>query len=138
MTASIHSSTHQFTAPDLDCSWVLPPMGACTLSAPAGGVLHVRGGRVWATFDGPHAGPANDWGDRVLQAGERLALRSGEQLVLEVYGDASGSAASLCWEPALQTTAKPAGSGWRRHLAALGRLASGRGTRALAWAHRLG
>ena len=129
---------HQSSQPRADCGWTLPPMGARTLSAPTGGVLHVRSGRVWATLDGPHAGPANDWGDRVLHAGQRLSLHAGERVVLEGYGDADARPAELCWEPGSGARPGAGGQPWQRPLAALRRLATPRRAHALAWAGRLG
>jgi hypothetical protein len=54
---------------------------------------------VWATVDGPHQGPANDWGDVVLHSGEQLQLLPGQQVVVEVYGEAVNEAAFFSWEP---------------------------------------
>ena len=57
-------------------------------------------GEVWATLDGPHQGPANDWGDRVLHRGDQLQLMPGQHVVLEVFGVAANEPAYLCWAPA--------------------------------------
>lgn len=54
--------------------------------------LYVTQGRVWVTLDGPHCGAANNLGDVVLQAGERLTLQRGQGLVVESWGDAKHSA----------------------------------------------
>lgn len=66
-------------------SWVLPAGQAITLDIPDESALRVTQGRVWATLDGPHQGPANDLGDVVLAAGERLALHPGQRLVIEPW-----------------------------------------------------
>lgn len=66
-------------------SWVLPPGQAVTLQSADDSALQVTQGRIWATLDGPHSGPANDLGDVVLQAGERLALRAGQRVVIEAF-----------------------------------------------------
>lgn len=123
--------------------WRLPPDRALTLRPDVAGVLQVSQGRVWVTTDGPHQGPANDWGDRVLQRGEQLQLQPGQQVVLEAYGDAVNAPAFFCWEPAEThpaTAAAPTLSGgWRlaRAVARLGELLSwlvpGRGRVLCGW-----
>ena len=80
-------------------SWKLQPTLALTLGSEAGGLLVVEGGNVWATLDGPHQGPANDWGDRVLHRGDQLQLMPGQHVVLEVFGAAANEAAYVCWAP---------------------------------------
>ncbi len=57
--------------------------------------LQVSQGRIWATLDGPHAGPANDWGDLVLQAGDRLQVRAGQRVVIEAWSTHAGEPASI-------------------------------------------
>ena len=66
-------------------SWVLPAGHAVTLDVPDASALAITQGRVWATFDGPHQGPANDLGDVVLSAGERISLRAGQRVVIEPW-----------------------------------------------------
>ncbi len=79
--------------------WKLVPDRALTLRADTAGVLRVSQGRVWVTADGPHQGPANDWGDMVLHSGEQLLLQPGRQVVVEAYGEAVNQAAFFSWEP---------------------------------------
>ena len=79
--------------------WKLVPDRALTLRADTAGVLRVSQGRVWVTADGPHQGPANDWGDVVLRSGEQLLLQPGRQVVVEAYGEAVNQAAFFSWEP---------------------------------------
>lgn len=64
-------------------TWKLAPGRAVTLRPREDGELRVAHGRVWVTFDGPHAGPLNDLGDQVLGAGEQLRVRAGRRVVLE-------------------------------------------------------
>ena len=78
-------------------TWVLPPRQALTLQPARDGVLRVARGELWATFDGPHPGPANDRGDRFLRSGDSLELRSGERLVIEPTQAAT--AARFTWDP---------------------------------------
>ncbi|MBP6852978.1 MAG: DUF2917 domain-containing protein [Rhodoferax sp.] len=80
--------------------WKLVPERAVTLHPDGAGILRISGGRVWATVDGPHHGPANDWGDVVLRSGEQLQLLPGQQVVVEAYGEAVNEPAYFSWEPA--------------------------------------
>ena len=82
----------------------LQPARALTLGSESGGLLVVECGEVWATLDGPHQGPANDWGDRLLHRGDQLQLMPGQHVVLEVYGTAANEPAFLCWAPAANNT----------------------------------
>ena len=82
-------------------NWKLQPTQALTVGSDRGGLLVVECGQVWATLDGPHQGPANDWGDRVLHRGDQLQLMPGQHVVLEVFGAAANEPAYLCWAPAL-------------------------------------
>lgn len=84
--------------------WRLSPGHALTVRSARAGLVRVVRGGVWATFDGPHAGPGNDRGDYVLEAGEMIMLRPGERLVLEPAGTAQE--AQLEWRP----VADPAGA----------------------------
>jgi hypothetical protein len=86
------------TASQLPGTWKLAAGRAITLQPREAGLLRVAHGRVWATFDGPHAGPRNDLGDHVLGAGERLVLRADQRLVIEAgTGEAP---AYFSWDPA--------------------------------------
>ncbi len=87
-------------------SWTLPLTRAVTLGAASGGFLKVAQGTVWATLDGPHQGPANDWGDLVLRCGTRIHLMAGQHVVLEPYQNAANEATRFSWEP----DARPSGS----------------------------
>jgi hypothetical protein len=85
-------------APQLPGTWKLAAGRAITLAPREAGVLRVAHGRVWATFDGPHAGPRNNLGDHILGAGERLLLRADQRLVIE--GWMGESPAFFSWDPA--------------------------------------
>lgn len=76
--------------------WKLAAGRAVTLRPTARGDLRIAQGRVWATLDGPHARRA---GDLFLEAGETLALRAGQRVVLEPYGAAGPCAAAFDWVP---------------------------------------
>ncbi len=80
-------------------SWSLPSSRAIKLGAASSGYLRVAQGTVWATLDGPHHGPANDWGDLVLGCGTRIHLTAGQQVVLESYQSAANEPARFSWEP---------------------------------------
>lgn len=87
-------------------AWRVAPGQALTLKSAHGGRMRVASGGLWATFDGPHAGPANDRGDHLLQAGEMIALRPGERLVVEPANRSAG--AYIEWEPAAAPGRPPA------------------------------
>src|SRR4051812_23003445 len=96
----------QPSAPALPGTWKLAAGRAITLEPREAGVLRVAHGQVWATYDGPHSGPLNDFGDRVISVGERLPLRPGQRLVVEAWtGD---SPAYFSWDPLPQRVAVPA------------------------------
>lgn len=90
--------------------WKLVPAQACTLRPEETGILRVAHGKVWATLAGPHSGPANDWGDVVLDSGQEITLSPGQQLVVEPLGDAVNEPAFFSWEPR-QPTAQPVAAG---------------------------
>jgi len=79
-------------------TWRLLPGQAVTLQPAAAGVLRVDSGALWATGDGPHAGPPDAIGDRLLGAGQALRLRAGERLVVEPVG--RDAPARFDWQPA--------------------------------------
>ena len=64
-------------------AWELPAGRAVTLRPREPGQFGIAYGSVWVTHDGPHHGPLNALGDRVLQPGEKMALRRGQRLVIE-------------------------------------------------------
>ena len=77
--------------------WQLAAGRAVTLRPHEAGVLRISQGRVWATVDGPRRGPANNLGDHVLGAGQQLAVRAGQRLVLESW-DAADTPAWFRWD----------------------------------------
>jgi hypothetical protein len=87
------------TAAALGGCWKLASGHAMTLEPRQGGVLRINAGQVWATLDGPHSGPANDWGDLFLTEGQRLSLLPGQRVVVEPRGDAANRPAYFEWEP---------------------------------------
>lgn len=86
----------QQSSPRLPGTWRLDPARAVTLRPREDGVLRISHGRVWVTFDGPHAGPPNDLGDRVLGAGEQVRVRAGRRVVVE--SSDPGAAAYFSWD----------------------------------------
>jgi hypothetical protein len=87
----------RFEAPQLPGTWKLPAGRALTLQPREAGRLKVAHGQLWATYDGPHRGRLNDWGDHVVGTGEELKLHAGQRLVIEPWnGDAP---AYFSWEP---------------------------------------
>ena len=87
-------------------SWKLSTGHAVTLQDAHAAVLRITHGRVWATVDGPHAGPANNQGDVVMQAGQRLTVSAGQRVVIEPWRAKSPTAANnsdavyFSWDPA--------------------------------------
>ena len=73
-------------------SWKLLGGSAVSLKDARAAVLRITHGRVWATVDGPHAGPANNQGDIVLQGGDRLTLHAGQRVVIEPWSSSASSA----------------------------------------------
>jgi hypothetical protein len=84
-------------------AWLLEPGRALTLQPKHTGTLRIAWGVVWATLDGPHAGPPHDRGDRLLEAGDRIELRAGQRLVIEPLG--AQAPASLTWDPLVRAAA---------------------------------
>jgi hypothetical protein len=112
----------------LAASWTFSSERAVMLGAQSGGFLHVDKGTVWLTLDGPHQGPANDWGDLVLRSGTRIHLTAGQHVVLEPYQRAANEPTGFSWEPDAfaadaDAPAGPMSAGWRRTGAMLVRLA---------------
>jgi hypothetical protein len=85
--------------PALPGVWKLPPGRAISLLPRSAGVLAIEQGRVWATFDGPHAGHANESGDHFLQAGQQICLRDGQRLVVEAWSEARATPVYFEWTP---------------------------------------
>lgn len=83
----------------LAASWTFSSERAVMLGAQSDGFLYVDKGTVWLTLDGPHQGPANDWGDLVLRSGTRIHLTAGQHVVLEPYQRAANEATGFSWEP---------------------------------------
>jgi hypothetical protein len=90
-------------------TWKLAPEQAVTLNPGQAGLLRVTQGCVWATLEGPHHGPANDWGDIVLRSGQQIRLLPGQQVVVESFTTcANDAAACFSWEPAATPVPQPA------------------------------
>ena len=105
------------TPETLGSCWKLASGHAMTLQPREAGVLRINAGQVWATLDGPHTGPANDWGDLFLTKGQRLNLQPGQRVVIEPRGDAVNRPAYFEWEPASVEQGRTAGNASRWQLA---------------------
>ena len=81
-------------------SWKLVNGHAVTLHDRNAAVLRITCGSVWATVDGPHAGPANNQGDLFLKAGDRLTLQAGQRVVIEPWRASANEAVYFSWDPA--------------------------------------
>jgi hypothetical protein len=78
-------------------TWKLAPGRAITLEPREAGTLKVAHGQIWATYDGPHAGPRNDLGDHIVGVGGQLRLRAGQRMVVEAWNDRAP--AYFSWDP---------------------------------------
>jgi hypothetical protein len=80
--------------------WTVSPARALSLRPRRAGVLCIAHGAAWVTRSGPHPGTAEGGpqGDLLLQAGERLALRAGDALVLEPVATPGQPAATLAFD----------------------------------------
>lgn len=68
--------------------------------------LRAGHGRVWVTFDRAPEGPADASGDHFLQAGDRIAVKAGQAVVVSAIGP-RGVHASFDWEPMPAPARKP-------------------------------
>lgn len=80
--------------------WAMEPQEVLSLFPHAPAVVRVTQGRIWATLNGPHSGPANAWGDVFLEPGQVLQVPAGQRLVLESLAGRSEAAACFDWLPA--------------------------------------
>ncbi|MDO8775278.1 MAG: DUF2917 domain-containing protein [Burkholderiaceae bacterium] len=79
--------------------WTLMPGRAISLRPHEAGLLRIARGQVWATLDGSPAWPGSDLGDHFLQAGQQLAVRAGQHLVMEPHGAALEAPVYFEWTP---------------------------------------
>ena len=99
MPAVSFASTPFLTGPSLPAGcWRLPAGRAISLYPDRSGWVHVVQGRVWATLDGPHAGPE---ADLFLKDGDHLLVKGGQRVVIEPFGAGGlATAAAFDWRPA--------------------------------------
>lgn len=104
MASQTHTQMQQ-SSPALPGTWKLAAGRAITLEPREPGTLKVAHGQLWATYDGPHAGPLNDLGDHVIGVGERLRVLRGQRLVVEATN--GGQPAYFSWDPLPQRALAP-------------------------------
>ena len=80
--------------------WAMEPQEVLSLFPRAPALVRVTHGRIWATLNGPHSGPANAWGDVLLESGQVLQVPAGQRLVLESLAGRGEAAACFDWLPA--------------------------------------
>ena len=80
--------------------WAMEPQEVLSLFPRAPALVRVTQGRIWATLNGPHSGPANAWGDVFLEPGQVLQVPAGQRLVLESLAGRGEAAACFDWLPA--------------------------------------
>lgn len=73
---------------------------ALTFHARQAGVLSIRHGRVWLTFNNAEQDLRVRAGDHFLDRGESLSLSAGESVVMESFGLGQTPSACFGWEPA--------------------------------------
>ncbi|WP_423456755.1 DUF2917 domain-containing protein [Ottowia sp. VDI28] len=92
-------------------AWTLAAGRAIAMRPRQNGEILIINGAVWATLDGPHEGlESGPLGDLYLQAGERLRLIAGRQVVLEPFVPRGArpqlaSAVKFDWVPSPQASA---------------------------------
>jgi len=88
--------------------WKLAAGRALSLQPRQPGWLRVAQGQVWVTLGARHQGAGNELGDFFLHAGEQLAVRPGQHLVLEPFERAQQQAVFFEWTPSLEAEQAPA------------------------------
>lgn len=81
--------------------WKLAPGRALSLQPRQAGWLRVAQGQAWVTLDAEHHGAGNELGDYFLGAGEQLAVRPGQHVVLEPFAQAHQQPVFFEWAPGL-------------------------------------
>ena len=101
MTGQTFTQLHQSSSSPLALpgTWKLGAGQAITLQPARDGAVRVAHGQLWATYDGPHGGPLNDQGDRVVGTGEQLWVKAGQRIVIEAWGRKAPTYFS--WDPAV-------------------------------------
>lgn len=97
--AAISRFFHQ-TAALSSGDWKLGAGHALALHARQAGVLSIRHGRVWLTFNNAGQDLRVRAGDHFLSRGESLSLSAGESVVLESFGIGQTPSACFSWDPA--------------------------------------
>jgi hypothetical protein len=92
---------HASASHALPGTWKLGAGRAVTLQPAEDGSMRVAHGRIWATYDGPHRGAPNDFGDYIVGTGDRLWVRAGQRLVIQSWE--SAGAAYFSWDPVVET-----------------------------------
>ncbi|MDO8284637.1 MAG: DUF2917 domain-containing protein [Rhodoferax sp.] len=87
--------------------WKLAPGRALSLQPRQPGWLRVAQGQVWVTLGALHQGAGNELGDFFLHAGEQLAVRPGQHLVLEPFERGQQQAVFFEWTPGLEAVQVP-------------------------------
>jgi hypothetical protein len=96
-----HSLAPSSAPASLPGTWKLAAGRAITLEPPEDGSMRVAHGCIWATYDGPHYGASNDFGDFVVGAGDRLWVRAGQRLVIQSWE--RQAPAYFSWDPVVET-----------------------------------
>ena len=74
---SLTPTQQSLPAAALPGTWKLGAGRAITLHPREDAVLKVAHGRLWLTFEGPHAGALNEQGDLFLEVGDQITVPAG-------------------------------------------------------------
>jgi hypothetical protein len=96
-TPQVIALTPACAEPTLPGTWKLAPGRAITLEPREAGILKVAHGRLWVTFEGPHAGRRNESGDHFMGTGEQVRIAPGQRMVVEAWNE--GCPAYFSWDP---------------------------------------
>lgn len=101
----LQTSAGQDTVPGF---WKLGPGRALGLQPRRPGWLRVAQGQLWVTLGAAHQGAGNELGDYFLHAGEQLAVRPGQHLVLEPFARGQQQAVLFELTPSFECDPAPA------------------------------
>lgn len=120
---SLTPTQQSLPAAALPGTWKLGAGRAITLHPREDAVLKVAHGRLWLTFEGPHAGALNEQGDLFLEVGDQITVPAGQRAVIEPMGLPAGAPAYFSWEPLPALVQPPVRAASRLQLAVVQPLA---------------
>ena len=79
--------------------WAMEPQEVLSLFPRAPALVRVTHGRIWATLNGSHSGPANAWGDVFLEPGQVLEPGQGRVVTARRHPSLGSRAAARARGP---------------------------------------